>query len=101
MSHLLGHAARLTLALVAATWGAPVARAQAVDPEAVDELVERTMKAFEAPGAAIAIVRGDAVVHLKQWFPWKWTATAPPRIAYPPARRRGTGVEARYARRSL
>ena len=65
MSHPLGHAARLTLALVAATWGAPVARAQAVDPEAVDELVERTMKAFEVPGAAIAIVRGDAVLHLK------------------------------------
>ena len=65
MSHPLGHAARLTLALVAATWGAPGARAQAVDSEDVDELVERTMKAFEVPGAAIAIVRGDVVVHLK------------------------------------
>jgi CubicO group peptidase (beta-lactamase class C family) len=65
MSHPLGHAARLTLALVAATWGAPGARAQSVDPEDLDELVERTMKAFEVPGAAIAIVRGDAVVHLK------------------------------------
>src|SRR5688572_4920798 len=39
--------------------------ARSVDTAAIDKLVEDALKAWQVPGAAIAIVRGDEVVYLK------------------------------------
>lgn len=39
--------------------------AQAVDEAAIDALIKDTLKAWQAPGAAVVIVRGDQVVYLK------------------------------------
>ena len=50
--------------LVLIAWAA-VIRAQPIDSAALDSLVERTLKAWEVPGAAVAVVRGDAVVYLR------------------------------------
>ena len=44
---------------------AVVASAQSVDSAALDALVDRTLKAWEVPGAAVAVVRGDELVYLK------------------------------------
>src|SRR5262245_11675358 len=44
---------------------APAAPAQGVNEAAVDALVKETLKAWEVPGAAVAIVRDDQVVYLK------------------------------------
>src|SRR5262245_36902667 len=41
------------------------APAEATDTKAVDALVETALKAFEVPGAAVAIVKDDRVVYLK------------------------------------
>jgi CubicO group peptidase (beta-lactamase class C family) len=51
----------LTLALAVP----PVVLAQAVDPAAVDAIVREALKAWQVPGAAVAVVRGDEVVYLK------------------------------------
>jgi len=37
----------------------------ALDEQAVEAIVKKAMKKFEAPGVAVAIVRGDRVVYLK------------------------------------
>jgi CubicO group peptidase (beta-lactamase class C family) len=42
----------------------PCARAKDLDKRAVDDLVERTLKRWHVPGVAVAIVRGDEVIHL-------------------------------------
>ena len=42
-----------------------VAAAQTIDPEAIDAAVQEAMKSWQVPGAAIAIVEGDRVVHMK------------------------------------
>jgi CubicO group peptidase (beta-lactamase class C family) len=39
--------------------------AQSIDPAAVDVIVEEARKAWAVPGAAVAIVKDDKVVHLK------------------------------------
>ncbi|HEX9983126.1 MAG TPA: serine hydrolase [Thermoanaerobaculia bacterium] len=44
---------------------AAVAEAQVVDPRAVDRIVNETLRAWQIPGAAIAIVRDDKVVLVK------------------------------------
>src|SRR5262249_32787164 len=36
-----------------------------LDPQAVDKLVEAALKAWQAPGVAVAIVKGGEVVYLK------------------------------------
>jgi CubicO group peptidase (beta-lactamase class C family) len=40
-------------------------RAAEFDPKPIDEVVEKALKAFEAPGAAVVIVKDGEVVHLK------------------------------------
>lgn len=44
---------------------AAAAPAQNVDSKSVDRIVAATMKAWQVPGLAVAIVKGDRVVHLK------------------------------------
>ncbi len=39
--------------------------AQAVDAAAVDAIMENALKAWQVPGASLAIVRGDEIVYLK------------------------------------
>jgi len=39
--------------------------AQAVDPAALDALMNEAMKYWQAPGSAVVVVRGDEVVYLK------------------------------------
>src|SRR4051812_21817922 len=52
--------------LLAALLFAPVpARAAEFDPKPVDEVVEKALKEFHAPGAAVVIVKDDEVVYLK------------------------------------
>ena len=41
------------------------APAQALDAAAVDALVQEGLKAWQVPGAAVAVVKGDEVLHLK------------------------------------
>jgi CubicO group peptidase (beta-lactamase class C family) len=41
------------------------APAQSIDPAAVDGLVQEALRAWQVPGAAVAIVRGNEVVYLK------------------------------------
>jgi CubicO group peptidase (beta-lactamase class C family) len=41
------------------------AAAEEIDAKAVDALVEEALKAFQVPGAAVAIVKDDRVVYLK------------------------------------
>jgi CubicO group peptidase (beta-lactamase class C family) len=42
----------------------PVA-AQSIDPAAIDAIVKNAMRAWQVPGVAVALVRGDEVVYLK------------------------------------
>lgn len=53
--------------LLVGAFVAPLAavKAQAIDASAIDAIVSQAMRAFEVPGAAIAIVRGDEVVYLR------------------------------------
>src|SRR5687768_12674071 len=41
------------------------ARAAEFDPKPVDEVVEKALSAFNAPGAAVVVVKDDEVVYLK------------------------------------
>src|SRR5262245_41611289 len=41
------------------------AQAPAIDTAAIDVIMQDALKAWQAPGAAIAIVKGDEVVYLK------------------------------------
>jgi CubicO group peptidase (beta-lactamase class C family) len=43
----------------------PVAKAADIDSDAVDAAVREAMKAWEVPGVAVAVVRGEEVVYLK------------------------------------
>ncbi len=40
-------------------------RAQSIDPTAVDAILQEALKAWQVPGAAVAIVRGDEVIYIK------------------------------------
>lgn len=53
------------LALLAVLLLAPAASAADFDPKPVDEAVEKAMKAFDAPGAAVVVVKDGEVVYLK------------------------------------
>jgi len=55
----------IALALLGALALPAAAPAQAVDAAAVDRVVQDALKAWEVPGAAVAIVRDDKVVYLK------------------------------------
>jgi CubicO group peptidase (beta-lactamase class C family) len=44
---------------------AVAARTPAIDPLAVDAIVQASLEAWQVPGASVAIVRGDEVVYLK------------------------------------
>ncbi|HEY1190455.1 MAG TPA: serine hydrolase [Gemmata sp.] len=56
---------RRSVLLFALLFVAPPARAADFDPKPIDEAVENALKGFQAPGAAVAIVRDGAVVYLK------------------------------------
>ncbi|HTU91683.1 MAG TPA: serine hydrolase [Gemmataceae bacterium] len=43
----------------------PSSRAENLDSRAVDDLVQRTLKHWNVPGVAVAIVRGDKVIYLR------------------------------------
>ena len=51
--------------------------AQAVDPKAVDRLMAETMKAWNIPGAAVAVVQNDRVVHAQGYGVKQLGGTAP------------------------
>jgi CubicO group peptidase (beta-lactamase class C family) len=51
--------------------------AQAVDPAALDALMESAMKHWAPPGAAVVVVRGDQVVYLKGFGVRDVTTKAP------------------------
>jgi CubicO group peptidase (beta-lactamase class C family) len=58
--------ARFVLALVLALAARPAGAAEsAVDAKAIDAAVEAALKEFQAPGAAVVVVKDDKVVHLK------------------------------------
>ncbi|MCK7540507.1 MAG: serine hydrolase [Marinilabiliales bacterium] len=38
---------------------------QPLTPDQIDKLAEQTMKAFNVPGIAVAVVKDDKVVHMK------------------------------------
>src|SRR5436305_1064616 len=40
-------------------------RAQVITPDSIDRLVERTLKTFDVPGIAVAIVKDDKIVYEK------------------------------------
>jgi CubicO group peptidase (beta-lactamase class C family) len=39
--------------------------AQVITPDSIDRLVERTLKTFDVPGIAVAIVKDDKIVYEK------------------------------------
>jgi CubicO group peptidase (beta-lactamase class C family) len=51
--------------LLAVLLAAPPVRAAEPDVAAVDKLVADAMQAWDAPGAALVVVRGDRIIHLK------------------------------------
>lgn len=53
------------------------ALAQGVDPRAVDRIMVETMRAWHAPGAAVAIVRNDRIVYIKGYGTKDLTTMAP------------------------
>src|SRR5438034_4233774 len=44
---------------------APSARAAEFDPKPIDDIVEKALKEFDAPGAAVVIVKDGEVIYLK------------------------------------
>src|SRR5438067_11794288 len=52
-------------ALAAALGEVPAAQPPRPDPGAVDQIVRDALRAWQVPGAALAIVQGDRVVYLK------------------------------------
>src|SRR5207244_9854415 len=61
----MASASRKCLVLLAAIAWPAMARAQPIDGPAIDGLIQDTMKAWEVPGVAVAIVRDGRVVYLK------------------------------------
>src|SRR5687767_14702913 len=41
-----------------------LAQPTAIDPKAIDKVIVNTMKAWKIPGAAIAVVKNDRVIHV-------------------------------------
>jgi len=64
-----------TLAVVALL--AANAPAQAIDSASVDRIIEDALKAWQVPGASLAIVQNDKVVHLKGYGVKEQGGTAP------------------------
>jgi len=53
------------LLLIGVAAAVQTASAQVITPDSVDRLVERTLKTFDVPGIAVAIVKDDKVVYEK------------------------------------
>jgi CubicO group peptidase (beta-lactamase class C family) len=51
--------------LFAASLFQAIAQAQAIDAAAIDRIMQESLKAWQVPGASLAIVRGNEVVYLK------------------------------------
>jgi CubicO group peptidase (beta-lactamase class C family) len=60
MRQTLTRSALLLMALISAA-----ARAESPDPAAIDALVDEALKAWQVPGAAVAVVHGEKVLYLK------------------------------------
>jgi len=56
---------RSLLAVLLTLLVVPAVRAQALDGKAIDEVVQDALKAWEAPGCAVVVVRNDRVIYLK------------------------------------
>lgn len=67
---------RVLSLLLAALLSLP-ALAQSVDPRAVDRIMVETMRAWRAPGAAVAIVKDDRVIYIKGYGTKDLTTMAP------------------------
>jgi CubicO group peptidase (beta-lactamase class C family) len=57
--------ARFIGALMCLVTSVHVASAQAISPDSIDRLVERTLKTFDVPGIAVAIVKDDKMIFAK------------------------------------
>ena len=62
ISRMLNRASVTLVVVIALAASAP---AQTIDTASVDKIVEDALKAWQVPGASLAIVQGDKVVHLK------------------------------------
>src|SRR6266508_3290729 len=57
---------RIWLALIAvALLASSAAFSQSIDAAAIDALMQDGLKAWQVPGASVAVVRGDEVVYIK------------------------------------
>jgi CubicO group peptidase (beta-lactamase class C family) len=56
---------RFSIAFICLFTASSVTRAQVITPDSVDRLVERTLKTFDVPGIAVAIVKDDKIVYEK------------------------------------
>ena len=56
---------RLSYCLLTSLLFAASALAQAINPTAVDAMVQEAMKAWNVPGASVAIIRGNEVLYIK------------------------------------
>jgi len=50
---------RFFLVLICLCAASPIASAQVITPDSIDRLVEHTLKTFDVPGIAVAIVKDD------------------------------------------
>ncbi|PIQ19800.1 MAG: serine hydrolase, partial [Cytophagales bacterium CG18_big_fil_WC_8_21_14_2_50_42_9] len=53
------------LLLLSSSYYSPLAAAQVITPQQVDALAERTLKTFDVPGMAVAIIKDGKVIHAK------------------------------------
>jgi CubicO group peptidase (beta-lactamase class C family) len=56
---------RIFIAFIFLFTASYVTQAQVITPDSVDRLVERTLKTFDVPGIAVAIVKDDKIVYEK------------------------------------
>ncbi|HJQ68101.1 MAG TPA: serine hydrolase [Blastocatellia bacterium] len=65
MKTIYGRMSRVFVTLAAVVLFAASAPAQTIDSAGVDRIMEEALKAWQVPGASLAIVQNDKVVHLK------------------------------------
>src|SRR3984885_3541059 len=56
---------RFFIVLICLCAASSVVNAQAITPDSIDRLVERTLKTFDVPGIAVAIVKDDKMIFAK------------------------------------
>jgi len=56
---------RFFLVLICLCAASPIASAQVITPDSIDRLVEHTLKTFDVPGIAVAIVKDDKMIFAK------------------------------------